>query len=60
MHMIWKLQKTQILFGSIAVWYIEYCQRKNIYYMKLTNSPLCNFCNEEEDTFLHAFLNVNT
>ena len=23
--------------------------------MKLTNSPLCNFCNEEEDTFLHAF-----
>ena len=29
--------------------------RKYLYYMKLTNSPLCNFCNEEEDTFLHAF-----
>ena len=23
--------------------------------MNLTNSPLCNFCNEEEDTFLHVF-----
>ena len=32
--------------------------RKYLYYMKLTNSPLCNFCNEEEDTFLHA-LHVN-
>ena len=29
--------------------------QKYLYYMKLTNSPLCNFCNEEEDTFLHAF-----
>ena len=29
--------------------------QKYLYYMKLTNNRLCNFCNEEEDTFLHAF-----
>ena len=29
--------------------------QKYLYYMKFTYSPLCNFCNEEEDTFLHAF-----
>ena len=31
MHMFWKLQKIQILFGSITVWYIEYYQRENTY-----------------------------
>ena len=54
-NFIWFTKDTNFIWFHYRLLHRILPTQKYLYYMKLTNSPLCNFCNEEEDTFLHAF-----